>query len=148
LWVEEAVSRLNNSDRLVVDRDSVKGVLLVLQYGHERQTQILGMHVGGEGVGHRLLCASWNLDGVLLCGEVADDTRLSGLLEGKRSADDGDANGERLIVGDGKTSFGGMAIDELDAKDLRLGEGDGDLDVQIGRLRRLIYNLFDLRTRY
>jgi hypothetical protein len=147
LRVEEAGSRLNNSNRLVVDRNGVEAVLLVLQHGYERQTQILGVHVGGEGVRDGLLGASWDLDGVLLRSEVADDTRLSGLLQRKRSADDGDTDGERLIVGDGQTSFGGMAIDELNAKDLILGEGDGDLDIQIGRLRLLIYNLFDLRTR-
>lgn len=41
-----------------------------------------------------------------------------------------------------------MAIDELDAKDLGLGEGDRDLYVQVGRLGLLFSDLFDLLTRY
>jgi hypothetical protein len=122
LGVKEAGSSLHDSDGLVVDGDGVEAVLLIPQHGREEQTQILGMLVRGEGVRDRLLCAGGDLNRVLLRGEVADDARLSGLLYRQRSADEGDANGRRLVVGDRETGFSGMAIDELDTKDLRLRE--------------------------
>jgi hypothetical protein len=40
-----------------------------------------------------------------------------------------------------------VAVDELDAKDLRLGERDGDSDLEIGRLGVVVYlgDLLDLQ---
>lgn len=118
LRVEEASSRFHNRNGLVVHRNSEEAVLVVAQNRHKLQTQILGVELGGEAVRNRLLRTSRDLDGVLLGGQVADDAGLPALLQRQRSADDGDANGRGLVVGDGKASFGGMAVDELDAKDL------------------------------
>jgi hypothetical protein len=144
LGVKEASSRLHDSHSLVVDRHVVEAVFVVLQHGHELQTQILGVHVGGEGVGNGLLCTSRDLDRVLLRGEIADDTRLSSLLQRQRTANNGHAYGGGFTVGDGQAGFGGMAVDKLDAEDFRLREGDRDLDVQVGRLG-LLCDLFDLQ---
>jgi hypothetical protein len=44
------------------------------------------------------------------------------LLRDERAANNGDANGSGLLVGDRQAGGGGMAIDELGAEDLRLGE--------------------------
>jgi hypothetical protein len=40
-----------------------------------------------------------------------------------------------------------LAVDELDAEDLRLRERDGDGDVEIGSLRLVYCLLLSLRTR-
>lgn len=142
--IEEAGGCFHDRDGLVVHRNGEEAVLVVAQNSYELQTKILGVELGGEAVGNCLLCTGGDLDGVLLGGEVANDTGLSILLQGQRSANNGDANGRGLVVVDGQASFGGMAVDELDAKDLRLGERDRDLDVQVGRLRLFLYDLFDL----
>lgn len=122
LRVEYAVGPLDNSDSLVVGGDSENGVLGVPQDSNELETEVLGVHLGGEGVGHGLLCAGRNLDGVLLRGKVAQDLKLAIDLLEQRATDNVHANGLRLVVGDGQAGLSGMAIDELDAEDLRLGE--------------------------
>jgi hypothetical protein len=146
LRVEKAGSRLDNADRLVVNGHSNLDVLAVLQHGHKLQAQVTRVQVRGEGVGHRLLRTSRDLDCVLLRSQIADDARLSSDLLEQRSANTGDENGRRLVVVDGEAGFGGMTVDELDAEDLRLRERDGDLDVDVWRLWLVGY-LFDLLTR-
>jgi hypothetical protein len=144
LRVKETRSRLHNSDGLVVDGNVVEAVLVILQHSHELQTQILGVQVGGEGIRDGLLRTSRDLDRVLLRSEVANDARLSRLLQRERTANNRHAYGGGFTVGDGQAGFGGMAVDELDAEDFRLREGDGDLDVQIGSLG-LLCDLFNLQ---
>lgn len=80
------------------------------------------MHVESEAVRNSLLGASGNLDRVALRSKVADDLGFTGDLRDERAANNGNANRCRLIVGDGKTRLGGMAVDELHAKNLRLGK--------------------------
>ena len=138
LGVEEAGGRLNDADGLIVDRDGVEGALGILQDGDELQTQILGVQLGAERVGHRLLGAGRDLNRVALRSEVADDLRLAGGFLDERATDNGDANGSGLVVCDGETGLGGVAIDELHAKDLRLRERDRDGDLKVGRLRFLM----------
>lgn len=92
------------------------------------------MELLGEGVGNGLLLARGDLDRVLLGGQVAHNLVLASSLLGEGAANQADANCLGLVVADGQASFGGMAVDELDAKDLSLGERDRDLDVQVRRL--------------
>ena len=80
------------------------------------------MHLGGEGVGHGLLCTGRDLDRVLLRSKVAQNLKLAIDLLEQRATDNVHANGLRLIVGDGQAGLSGMAIDELYTKDLRLGK--------------------------
>lgn len=134
LRIEEAGWGLDNADSLVVDWDGIEGVFGVLQDSHELQAQILGMELSAEGVGHRLLSAGGNLQRVALGGEVAHNLALTGDLLNQRTADKRNANGRWLVVGDGQTRFGDMAVDELDAENLRLGERDGDGDLEVRRL--------------
>ena len=122
LRVEDAVGPLDNSDSLVVGGDGEDGVLRVSQDSDELKTEVLGVHLGREGVGHSLLCASRDLDRVLLRSKVAQNLELAIDLLEQRATDDVHANGLWLIVGDGQAGLSGMAIDELDAEDLRLGE--------------------------
>lgn len=147
LRVEEASGRLDDADSLVVDRDSVEGVLAVLQHSNELQAEVLGVEFGGEGVGNRLLGAGWDLKRITLGGEVANNLALASRLLDQRATDNGDANGSGFIVGDGEAGLGGMAVDELDAEDLRLREGDGDGDVEVGGLGRVVgfCDLLDLQ---
>lgn len=145
LRVEEAGGRLHDADSLVVDRHRVEVVLAVLQNSHKLQAQILRVELGGEGVRDGLLGTRWDLDRVLLRGEVADDVALSGLFLEQRSADDGDAYGSWLSVVDGQPSLGSVTIDELDTEDLRLREGHRDLDIEVGRLRLILCDLLDLQ---
>lgn len=148
LRVEQAGGPLNDGDGLVVGGDSEDGVLRVPQNGDELEAEILGVELGREGVWDGLLSAGGNLDGVLLRGEVAHDLRLAiGLLE-KRATNDADANGLGLVVGDGQTRLGGMAVDQLDSKDLALGERCRDLDVQVWCLGLGNFlDILNLRTR-
>lgn len=76
LRVEEAGSRLDNADRLVVHRNRQEVALGVLQHGHQLQTQVAWVQLGREGVGHRLLRAGGDFNGVLLRRQVAHDARL------------------------------------------------------------------------
>lgn len=148
LGVEQAGGPFNNGDGLVVGGDCENGVLGVPQNGDELETEILGVELGGEGVGHSLLSAGGDLNRVLLRGEVAHDLRLAiGLLE-KRATNDAYANGLGLIVGDGQTRLGDMAVDHLDTKDLALRERGRDLDVQVRCLGlRDFLDILNLRTR-
>ena len=122
LRVEDAGGSLDNRDGLIVGGDGEDGVLRVSQDGDKLQAEVLRVQLGGESVGHGLLCASRDLDRVLLRGEVAHDLRLSVDLLEKRATNDVHTDRLGLVVGDGQTSFSGMTVDELDAEDLRLGE--------------------------
>jgi hypothetical protein len=143
LRVEEAGGRLDNADSLVVDRDSDEVVLAILQHSYELKAKVLGVHLLGEAVGDRLIGASRDLDGVALASEVAKNLRFSLDLLYQGAADNGDADGRWLIVDHGQTRLGGLAVDELDAEDLRLGKRDGHGDIEVGRLW-LVYCLLHL----
>jgi hypothetical protein len=99
------------------------------------------VHLGREGVGEGLLLARGDADAVLLGGEVLEDLGLVG-LGGERAADDQDLDGLGLLVVDIEDGAGGVAVDELDAEDLCLREGGGDVDVKVGCL--LLEGVFDL----
>ena len=122
LRVEDAVGPLDNSDSLVVGGDSEDGVLRVPQDSDELKTEVLGVHLGGEGVGHGLLCTGRDLDRVLLRSEVAQNLKLAIDLLEQRATHNVHANGLGLIVGDGQAGLSGMTIDKLNAEDLRLGK--------------------------
>jgi hypothetical protein len=101
------------------------------------------VHVGGEGVGNCLFGTGGNLNRVLVRGKVLEDLRLAIDLLDQRTTDNGDANGGWLLIVDGETCLGGVAVDKLDAEDLRLRERDGYGDVEVWRLR-LLYDFLDL----
>jgi len=69
---------------------------------------------------------------------------LTGDVLEQRTADDGDGDALGLLVVDGKAGFGSMAVDQLDAEDLRLWEAGRDGDLEVRRLGLLVDNLFDI----
>ena len=146
LRVEEAGRCLNNADSLVVDRNGDEVILAILQHSHELKTTVLRVHFCREAVRNCLVGASRNLDRVALAGEVAKDLGLSCNFLDQRATDNGDADRSGLIVDHGQTRLRGLAVDELDAKDLRLGEGHGDGDIEVGSLRLVDCLLLSLRV--
>ena len=138
--VEPANGSLDNADGLVVNLAGVDLTGGALEHGGEVQAQVLGVHLGREGVGEGLLLAGGDADAELLGGEVPEDLGLVG-LGGERAADDQDLDGLGLLVVDIEDGAGGVPVDELDAKDLCLGEGGGDVDVEVGCL--LLEGVFD-----
>jgi hypothetical protein len=92
------------------------------------------VQLGGEGVGNSLLLACGDLDRVFLGSQVADNLGLASDFVGQRAGNETEADWLGLVVADGEASLRGMTIDELNTKDLGLGEGDGNLDVKVGRL--------------
>ena len=141
LRVEPADGSLNNADGLVVDLASVDLTRSALEHGGEVQAQVLGVHLGRERVGEGLLLACGDAHAVLLRGEVPENLGLVG-LSGERAADNQDLDGLGLLVVDIEDGAGGVAVDELDAEDLCVREGGGDVDVDVGGL--LLAGVFDL----
>ena len=145
LWVKDAGGGLDDGDGLVVGGNGEEVVLLVLDHGDELQTEVLGVHLGGEAIGQRLLLAGGDLQAIALAGEVAQDLSLVALVLDQRAADNGDGDGLGLLVVDGQAGLGRVAVDQLDAEDLRLREAGGNGDLEIGRLGLAALNsLFDL----
>ena len=125
LRIKEAGRCLNNADSLVVDRNGDEVILAILQHSHELKTKVLRVHFCREAVRNCLVGANF-LD--------------------QRATDNGDADRSGLIVDHGQTRLRGLAVDELDAKDLRLGEGHGDGDIEVGSLRLVDCLLLSLRV--
>lgn len=143
--IKNAGGGLNNGDSLVVSGEGEQVLLLVLNHSHELQTDVLGMHLGCEAVGQRLLFAAGDLQAITLASKVAQDVRLvAGLLD-QRSADDGDSNRLGLLVVDGQPGLGRVAVDQFDAEDLSLRKAGLDGDLEVGRLGLLaLDDLFDI----
>jgi hypothetical protein len=141
LWVEPANGSLNNADGLVVDLAGVDLAGGALEHCGEVQAQVLGVHLGRERVGEGFLLACRDADAVLLGGEVLEDLGLVG-LGGEGAADDHDLDGLGLLVVHIEDGAGGVAIDELHAEDLCVGEGGGDVDIEVGCL--LLAGVLDL----
>jgi hypothetical protein len=141
LRVEPADGRLNNADGLVVDLAGVDLAGGALEHRGEVQAQVLGVHLGRERVGESLLLARGNADAVFLRGEVLEDCGLVG-LGGERAADNHDLDGLGLLVVDIEDGASRVAVDELDAEDLCIREGGGDVDVDVGGL--LLAGVLDL----
>lgn len=83
------------------------------------------MKLGYERVGQALLLASWDLDIVSCCRQVANDARALRIevCSPEAAANEVDSYGFGLFVGEGKEGLCGLAIDKLDAEDLSAWEG-------------------------
>ena len=93
-------------------------------HGSQIQTQLLRVHVGLKGEWQALLLARSNLDSILLGGQVADNARAADVEVGCPQTATDELDGDRLglFVAEGEAGIGGLAVDELDAEDLRVGE--------------------------
>lgn len=138
LGVEEASGSLNNGSGSVVGLDLVDVALGVRDDGDKTEENILRLHVEGKGEGELLLLAGGDLEVVLDGRQVADDGLVGGLVGGELlgggegAADKGDLDGARVAVVDLDDGLCGTAVDELDAKDVGLGEAGLDIGLERG----------------
>lgn len=106
--------------------------------GHKLDNDILGHHIQDKVVGEGLLLASGNLglepSGGQVAHNVGVDRRVLGEgtsgLEG--TADKGNIDGAILLVGDVDKGPGDLAVHELDAEDVGIGEGRLDIGLELG----------------
>lgn len=155
LRVKDGGRCLDYGDGLVVDLLGENVALAVLEDGTKVEGEVLGVHLGREAVGQRLLLAGG--DGQVVAGraEVAENDRRvwsTWHTDGRhqRTTDQNQGNWLGLEVGDAENGLGCVAIDELDAKDLAVGErcrdGDGKRRAGAGRINLLLpigRNLFE-----
>lgn len=108
--------------------------------GDQAETEILWVKISSEAVRQDLLLRSGNLNIVAGAGDVADDGRvgigssLQWLQAGKLSSNEGYGDGSLLVVCELEQGLGWAAIDQLDAKDLNLGEIDENRDIEVREL--------------
>ena len=143
LGIEERGRSLDDRHSLVEDlfgKDFTRGAL---DNSGKVESQVLGVHLGREAVGERLLLASG--DGEVVAGrrQVAEDNRrgrsawsTNGSEE--RTADKEEVDGLGLLVGDVEDGLSGMAVDKLDSEDLAVREGSGNGDCNVGRGARIL----------
>lgn len=142
LGVEEAGGGLNNGSGSVVDLDLVDVALGVGDNSNKTEENILRLHVEGKGKGELLLLAGGNLKVVLDGRQVADDGLVGGLLggellgSGEGAADKGDLDGAIVAVVDLDDGLCGTTVDELDTKDVGLGEAGADIGLELGDIGR------------
>jgi hypothetical protein len=125
LRIEDASILLNDADSLIESRDSVVATVNVTQNGSQVQSQLLWVKFGCEDVGQAMLLASWDLDIVSFCRQVAHDARALRIevCSPEATANEVDSYGFGLFIGEGKEGLCRLAIDELDAEDLSAWEG-------------------------
>lgn len=137
LRVEEGGRGLDNGDGLVEDLGGVDVAGGALNHGGKVESQVLRVHLGCEAEGQGLLLAGGDGDIVAGGSQVAEDnwrvrgTRLA-IGSQERATDEQEVDGLGLVVCDGEESLGGMAIDELDTKDLAVREDGRDVDGKLG----------------
>ena len=142
--IENAGVLLDDTDGLVKGRDGVISTVNVAQDRSNVQPQLLRVELGCEVVSQCCLVAGRNLHVVPRCCQVAHDVRALAIKVGCPEATankvDGDCFG--LFVGERQDRSRGLAIDELDAKNLGAREGGRDCD---GKIRTLlgIFKFFD-----
>jgi hypothetical protein len=129
LGVKDAGSSLDNADSLVISLNLVDIARLARDDGDQVQPEVLGVEIRGERVWERLLLASWDFDIVAGCSDIADNScagvksRCDWLQRGQRASDESYLDRFCLIVRETQHSLCRVPIDELDAKDLSIGEG-------------------------
>ena len=133
MGIEYASVLLDDADSLVEGRHSVVSPIGVAQDCGQIQSQLLWMELGCEIVGQTLLLASWDLDIVPCCRQVADDARTLRVevWRPETAANEVDSNCFAFFVGEGEKCLCGLAVHELDAEDLgrrkRCRDGDGEV---------------------
>jgi len=141
LGIKDAGGRIDNVNQTIVGLDLEDTVVLVGDDTNDLEPGLLGMHVKDKGEGQRLLLAGSDGGVVTDSAQVAKDCIVGGgvglelFCVEELAAHKGDNDGRLLIVGDVDDSLGGTAVDELDTKDVRLGEScdDVSLELDLGR---------------
>lgn len=138
LRIKDADGRVNDTSSVVADVDLEDASLGVGDHCEKPQLDILGMHVQRKRVRKANLLAGCDLGSIRHGGEVLQDGshgRRVGrkLLEsGEDTGDELDGDVALLVVGYVDESFGGLAIDELHAKDVGVGEGSFEIGLEDG----------------
>lgn len=132
LRIKDASIRVNNRNSTVESLQRIE-CRLPAHHGSQIESQILRVEIGLEAVGKALLLARGNLNVVLVCSEVSDNARI-GLVEGPQASAD-ELHGDRIgfLVHEGEDGLVGLAVGDLNAKDLSVGEGCFDRDGQSRR---------------
>jgi hypothetical protein len=149
LRVEEAGRRLDDAGGATVGLDLEDGALRPADDGEQLEDDVLGVHVEDEVEGQGLLLAGLDLGLVVDGRQVAQDAGAGGRAFGQRLGGEQTASHPRyrqraiFLVGDLNQRLGRPAIDELDAEDVRVGEGGGDVRLQLrlvlgGELGRIL----------
>lgn len=145
LGVEHARIGIDNLDGTV---ESLSGVELsaLAEDSSQVQAKFSWVHVGGQAVWQGLALASWDLDAILLGGQVADNLGFLAREVGSPEAatDELNGNGLGLSIVDGELHIRRLAIDDLNAKDLGVEEFSVDLDVESSRLAGVLDVFFEV----
>lgn len=144
LGIENAGIRLNNADGLI---ERLQGEIFAVAAAHnssELKPKILRMQFRNEIVGKTFLLTSWYLDIKSRRGKVANDTATLRIewWRPERSADKLDCDWFWLLIGKGEERLGGLAIDELDAEDLRRRERGAHGDSERRTLQLAFHYIF------
>lgn len=149
LGVKDAGRGLNNADGLLGNANLEDVAALSRNNSAQRQTKVLGVHVQDERVRQRLSLAGGD-DGIVAdSAQVADNADRGvgilgqGLQSVKRATDKGELDGLMLVVGNLDHGLGGTSVDQLDAKDVGLGEGGRDVGLELGGVLRVTGVLID-----
>ena len=139
MGVEQAGGRLDDARGTAVSlnlEDLVGGG--VGDDGDQLDDDILGHHVEDELEGQLVLVAGRDGDVVPDGRQVAEDVGAGGGVVGQlgrgleHAADERDLNWRLLVVGDLDQGLGDAAVDDLDAKDVGIGESRLDVGLELG----------------
>lgn len=150
LGIQEADGGVNNGGGVVVGLDLENGTLVAHEDGEETDADILGQQILGKGKRNGLCLAGLDTQVVLRGGQVAQNALVGGGIVGqslggvKGASDEGKLDGLLLTVDDLDEGLRGAAVDELDAKDVGIGEGGLDVGLNVCSLGGVEDGLFRL----
>lgn len=143
LRVKYVGGRLDNAGHAIVSLDLEELALFIRNDSKELQANVLRHHVENEVERQGVRGTGRDRDVVTDRGQVAQDggpaRRLCGqwLRGHKHATNEGDVDGAIFVVGDLDQGLGRPAVDQLDAKDVRLGEGGLDYGFELCSWRNL-----------
>jgi hypothetical protein len=147
LWIKNACRSFQNADSLIVCLELVDQTVFILNYSHDLQTKILGVHIRRESIRQALLPTSRDLNAILGACQIADNchgrvrSSRQRLQRCKSTADQRDLDWLRLVISKVQDGLRCAAIDQLDPEDLSIWELDIHRDSEI-RSRRRCLELF------
>ena len=130
LGVEDAGIGLHHAHSAIEGLEGEEVALTVRQDACNVETKILGVHLRGKAVADGVLRLGRNLDAITRSSQVANNLAVLAQIP-QTGAEDVESDRVGLIIGERNQGLGWVAIDELDTKDLRLGESSVHLDGEI-----------------
>lgn len=138
LGIKEADGSLDDGGQIVVGLGLEDVALGVGDNGLKTHADILGLHIEGEGVEDALGLACRDDDVLLDHSEVAQNEIVERCILGsllgreKGTGDEGDLDGAVVVVGELDQRRRRAAVDELNAKDVGIGERGGHIGIEDG----------------